>query len=123
MKIGDHILGASEDGSIIIDGLTTTFTTFKDTQHEESITSTVTTLAGYTLAKTLKGRKSQMFIFELDLDNVINIRTNTKNRIVYVDAKGHYEGSVSSFGAPAGEDDINMLLSRDGSLDLIENWK
>jgi len=130
VQVGDHVLEASEDGGIIIDGFPTTFTaTFDDSsrQHhadEESITTTTssTTFAGYTLTRTLKGRKDQIFAFEVNLgnSNVIKIRTNTKTSIMNVDVEGYYEGSVGLLGPPAGEDD--RFLSRDGSLDLTGNW-
>ncbi len=125
VQAGDHVMEASEDGSITIDEQPTTFTALEEgTQRgESSIRSTTsTTFAGFTLTRTLNGRKGQIFAFELNLDNdnVIKIRTNTKTGIMYVDVKGHYEGSVGLLGAPAGEDD--RLLSRDGSLDLTGNW-
>lgn len=113
----DNVLEASEDGTITIDNLPTTFT-----NTSISSTSSTATFAGYTLTRTMKGRKGHIFSFELNLgnSNVIKIRTNTKTRMMYVDVEGHYEGSVGLLGAPAGEDD--RLRSRDGSLDLTGNW-
>ena len=128
VQVGDHVLEASEDGTITFDKLPITFEDHEAKHGEErnistSSTSTTTTVfAGYTFSRTVKGRKGQIFAFELNLGNgnVIKIRTNTKTHMMYVDVEGHYEGSVGLLGAPAGEDD--RLLSRDGSLDLTGNW-
>ncbi len=40
MQTGNHVLEASENGSITIDELPTTFTALEDTQGVETITST-----------------------------------------------------------------------------------
>jgi hypothetical protein len=112
VQIGNRVIEVSDDGILFIDG----HTAF---ENDEETTS----FAGYTLKRSIKGTKGHIVVFDLDLldGKAIEIRSNTKTRMVFVDVEGHFEGSEGLLGAPMGEDDTG-LLSRDGSFDMTGNW-
>ena len=112
VQIGNRVIEVSDDGVLFIDG----HTAF---ENDEETTS----FAGYNLKRSIKGRKGHIVVFDLDLldGKAIEIRSNTKTRMVFVDVEGHFAGSEGLLGAPMGEDDTG-LLSRDGSFDMTGNW-
>ena len=112
VQIGNRVIEVSDDGVLFIDG----HTAFENDEE-------TTLFAGYTLKRSIKGTKGHIVVFDLDLldGKAIEIRSNTKTRMVFVDVEGHFAGSEGLLGAPMGEDDTG-LLSRDGSFDMTGNW-
>ncbi len=123
VQIERDVLEVSNDGHILINGNDDNDMNLDNNKDNTSpVLSTV--FAGYTLTKTRKGSKNRIATFDLDLHDGKNIiiRCNTKNGMIFVDINGHFDDSEGLLGAPLGSKNGDMLLSRDGSLDMTGNW-
>eukprot|EP00553_Chaetoceros_curvisetus_P006579 CAMPEP_0204616772 /NCGR_PEP_ID=MMETSP0717-20131115/3939_1 /ASSEMBLY_ACC=CAM_ASM_000666 /TAXON_ID=230516 /ORGANISM="Chaetoceros curvisetus" /LENGTH=558 /DNA_ID=CAMNT_0051630119 /DNA_START=103 /DNA_END=1779 /DNA_ORIENTATION=- len=107
IRIGKDVLEFQDDGSIILNGQTT-----KD--HGG-------VFAGYPLTLTRKGSNKNIFVYDLQLgsDKSIQIRANTWNSMVFVDASGSFPIDTNGLlGAP----DHDALVARDGRTILMDDW-
>ena len=103
VKIQDVILEVSADGILLING-------------EDSSDRVPATIAGYAgLTKTIKGKKRNIISYKVDLGNgrSIDLRSNTKTEMMYIDVDGNFSDSKGLLGPPTGEDG---LYSRDGTI-------
>ena len=111
VRIGNDVLEITEEGDALVNG--------EETNLEYD---TPTLFAGYPLAKSVKGKNQRIIVHDLDLgDNKkIQIRTNTKSGMLFVDVNGAYPDSEGLLGA--SNKDGKPLLARDGITDLTGHW-
>jgi len=104
VKIQDVILEVSADGTLLING-------------EDSSDRVPSSIAGgYAgLTKTIKGTKRNIISYKVDLGSgrSIDLRSNTKTGMMYVDVDGHFIDSKGLLGPAGGEEG---LYSRDGTI-------
>lgn len=112
VKVGSEVFEVTEDGAIYVNGVPTVLN--QDTEFS---------FAGYTLTKTLKGRKNRIIIYHLRFDEKksVQIRANTKSSMLFVDVDAVFEDSEGLLGAAPAEGS-KSLLARDGVTDLSGNW-
>ncbi len=110
VRIGSNILEIFENGEFIING-------------EESRGFEPVTLSGYNISISVKGSNKRIIVFDLDLFNErsIQIRSNTKNNMLFVDVNGAFVDSEGLLG-PLPMEDNKLLLARDGITDLTGYW-
>jgi hypothetical protein len=105
VKIQDVILEVSADGTLLING-------------EDSSDFVPSSIAGgYAgLTKTIKGTKRNIISYKVDLGSgrSIDLRSNTKTGMMYIDVDGHFSDSKGLLGPSEGED--HGLYSRDGTI-------
>ena len=121
VKIGPDILEVSEDGEILINGI-----------EDAGDGDTDIDAKRYTVKKSFKGRKHNVIAYDIDLGNrkSIQIRSNIKNGMMFVDVNGIFEDTVGLLGLSSGvtdaldegNPDANALLARDGVTDLTGHW-
>lgn len=113
VDIGGETLEVLDDGSALLNGNSFLF---DEEEYQEG-----SKFAGYLVTKHLKGKKKNIFVYDLELgsDMSIEIRANTKSGMIYVDFLGF---TASSFPADSvgllGSPRHNKLLARDGATDL-----
>ena len=114
IQIGTDVFEVKPDGSVIIDG---------------SLVPDVSSFAGFSVIKSLQGKKKQIIQYDLLLSSSngatdtaqrnVRVRANKKTGMLYVSVGGKFHDSVGLLGAP----DKNELLARDGVTDMTEDWK
>ena len=104
VKIQDVILEVSADGILLING-------------EDSSDRVPASIAdGYAgLTKTIKGTKRNIISYKVDLGNgrSIDLRSNIKTGMMYVDVDGHFSDNKGLLGPSTGQDG---LYARDGTI-------
>jgi hypothetical protein len=114
IQIGTDVFEVKPDGSVIIDG---------------SLVPDVSSFAGFSVIKSLQGKKKQIIQYDLLLSSSngatdtaqrnVRVRANKKTGMLYVSVGGKFHDSVGLLGAP----DKNELLARDGVTDMTGDWK
>ena len=127
LSIGNDVLEVSGgDGSIIINGAEV-----KYEQGSSLVSSTTSSFAEFTIRKTFKGTYNNIHVYTLDLHNhgSIQIRSNSKTGMLFVDVTGYFpdgEGLLGASSTAAADDDhqhsSRKLLARDGKTDLFGEW-
>ena len=114
VRIGTDVLEITEDGLLMRNGEVM----FLDADGSE------TSFAGYTLKKSLKGAKKLIVVHDFDLgeDKKIQVRSNTKTGMVFVDVSGHFEDVEGLLGTSTGQGQEKKLLSRDRVTDMTGHW-
>ena len=114
VQVGQDVLEVLEDGKLLING--DSFASDHD--------STTARFGQYELVKTKKGSKKNIISYELDLGNgrLISIRSNTNSGMLFVDVDGNFADSKGLLGKPGSAGDDMGLYSRDGSIDMRNNW-
>ncbi len=117
VKLGDDILEARADGSIIVNG------------EEVEETGEDINFAGHLLTKSTKGSNGNINVYDLNLgssaeeeqSSSIEIRANKKSGILFVDVKGVMPDNTGLLGTGTSSADTS-LLARDGVTDLTGYW-
>ena len=111
VQVGNDVLEVLEDGKVLING--DSFAT----DHDSAIR-----FGPYELVKTKKGSKKNIISYELDLGigRLISIRSNTNSGMLFVDVDGNFADSKGLLGTQGSGD--TGLYSRDGSIDMRNNW-
>ena len=114
LKIGEHIFEVSEDGTLIVNGETVALA-------DDGSPSSVA-FAGHTVTKSFIGSKRRIIAYDLDLgdEKSIQIRSNSKTGMLFVDVNGAFTDSEGLLGAAPEAD--KPLLARDGVTDLTGHW-
>ena len=115
VKIGEHIIEVSEDGTLIVNG--ETVVALADDGSPSSVA-----FAGHTVTKSFIGSKRRIIAYDLDLgdEKSIQIRSNSKTGMLFVDVNGAFTDSEGLLGAAPEAD--KPLLARDGVTDLTGHW-
>ncbi len=122
LKIGNDVLEAKDDGSIYINGAAASFPQ-ETTSNKRSHT---TTFAGFDLIKTVKGKNKKIIVYDLILsedgkeDKSIQVRSNLKTGILFIDMSGNFDNSVGLMGR-AGTT-RGYAMARDGKTNLAGEW-
>ncbi len=105
LKLGDEVIEATSDGSLFINGESSTF-------KKERI------IAGIRLTSKVKGTKKNIFVHNLRLSEVhsIQIRANAKTGMLFIDIDGMFSDSIGLLGS------IDGLFARDGETDMSGHW-
>jgi len=111
VRIGSDVLEVTEDGALIVNGESVILDDGSDTS-----------FAGYALKMVVKGSKKRIIAHNLDIGNgnSIQIRSNTKTGMLFVDMNGAFADSEGLLGAAPEE--TKPLLARDGITDLTGHW-
>jgi hypothetical protein len=127
VKLGNDVLEAMDDGSIILNGNDLELDLLDDS-----------TFAGFPVTKTTKGKQKNIYVYDLNLDGInvstnskngninsninsnssIQIRANTKSGMLFVDVNGVFNDSVGLLGPST----TTGLFARDGETDLTGEW-
>jgi hypothetical protein len=78
----------------------------------------------FSISQKFIGRRKQLVQYEFifnGMDNIIRIRSNLNNGMVFVDVGGIYPNNVGLLGS-SGEDADKVLLGRDGVTDFTGEW-
>jgi hypothetical protein len=113
VRIGTDVLEITEDGLLM-----------KNLDVMLLDDGSETSFAGYTLKKNLKGAKKLIVVHDFDLgdDKKIQVRSNTKNGMVFVDVSGDFEDVEGLLGTSIGQGQEKKLLSRDRVTDMTGHW-
>lgn len=116
VKIGPDVVEVQEDGSLIFNG------------NDEFLNDDIATLefgGSFSLTKTMKGKKNNVFVYDLKLgtgsndDMSIQIRANIRTGMIFVHVSGPFPNdSVGLLGSPLH----TALFGRDGKTDLTNHW-
>ncbi len=114
IQIGTNVLEVSDEGSIMIDGAIAL----------SNLNQQWSSFAGFPIVKTFKGKNKKINVYTLTLSrgNSIQIRANTKNKMLFVDVSGDSipGDTVGLLGSPTSTN--RALFGRDGVTDLTEAW-
>ncbi len=128
VKIADHVLEAKDDGSLLINGVSITSSSFaKDAKIDKKSRAT---FAGFDLIKSIKGKNKKIVVYDLILaagahddkyEKSIQIRINLKTGMLFVDMNGTFDddsvGLMGRAGTPTG-----FAMARDGATNLAGEW-
>lgn len=112
LKIGNKVLEAHADGSLVSKDLT------DDDSSDSEDEKQLRTFAGMSVTTGFSGLKKRIVVHTISLGHKksIEIRANTKNGILFIDVKGAFAGSTGLLGSQKG------LLARDGATDMTGFW-
>ena len=111
VKLGFDVLEVMDDGELILNG--------------NAVSSPTTFAAGHPLRKTFKGNNNKIIVYDLDFTAIkgvhkpIQIRVNTKAKMIFVDVYGRFPDGLGLLGPPS---DDSRMLARDGVTDLVGEW-
>jgi hypothetical protein len=116
IRIGSDILEWTDTGSIFANG-----NDVSDPSPEDPSEGTAT-IAGFTLKKTMRGKKRNIMVHDLILSesSSIQVRVNAKIGMLFVDVKGQFQDSVGLLGTQ--DDEGHGVLARDGQTSLSGLW-
>ena len=112
MKIGDDVVEARSDGSLMINGIISL----------ENDTSTI--IGGdTTISKSFNGKKKKIVVYDLkniagDMDKTMQIRVNQKTGMVNIEVSNSFPDSVGLLGSPS----VDALFARDQETNLHGDW-
>lgn len=111
-RLGKDVLEVDPEGALMVNRELRTF--------DGALANNIEKFAGFEVKKSFHGTNKKIIHYDLSLggEETIQIRFNSKTKIIFVDINGIYPGSTGLLGS--AEDD--SLLSRDGSKDLSGNW-
>ncbi len=118
VRAGPDVLEVRDDGTAIINGKDIIPTN----ESEEDLA-----FSGFRVHKSVRGTSKKIFVYDLNLSSVgddksIQIRSNTKIGMLFVDVKGIFLDSRGILGASSGSGRPAPLLARDGVTDLTGEW-
>lgn len=114
VRIGLETFEVRSDGDLFSNGQLVSF-------HEGAAYSLPSV---FSISQKFIGRKKQLVQYEFifnGMDNVIRIRSNLNNGMVFVDVGGTFPNNVGLLGS-SGEDAHKVLLGRDGVHDFTGEW-
>ena len=127
VKIADDVMEAKDDGSLLINGSPIASSSFtKDVKNDSRSRAT---FAGFDLIQSIKGRNKKIVVYDLILagpddddkfEKSIQIRTNLKTGMLFVDVSGAFEDSIGLMGR-AGTT-TGFAMARDGTTNLAGEW-
>ena len=120
LMIGPDILEVQEDGSILKNGADDFLLGRRSAKDEGEVKEGF--FAGFDIAKSFKGSAKKIIVYKLttlEQDVSIEIRCNTKSRMIFVDLFGTFpDDTVGLLGNP----NHDRLFARDGKTDLTGAW-
>ncbi len=112
VRIGDDVLEAKDDGSLLLNG------------NLLDETDNMNTFAGFAMRKTFKGSKKRITVYDLmfdeENDKSIQIRINRKTGMLFVDIMGVFKDSIGLMGRAGTLE--GYALARDGVTNLSGEW-
>lgn len=117
VKIGLDVVEVSEDGALFVNGAESVFL-----DDNEDYGTYFGRNRNFTIARSIKGEKKRIIYYDMILGQTMNIqiRSNTKTGMLFVDVNGSFSDSKGLLGASPTEE--RPLLSRDGMIDLTGQW-